>query len=88
MSELFDIPESISPRLAWIKKHQIETEEFSDSAVKSGMVVNKWVCRTIQSTFPGSIWAPKDIAGGETEDAAIVAWAKAHGAKLWNEETK
>lgn len=30
MSELFDLPESKSPRLQWIEKHAIECRNYSD----------------------------------------------------------
>jgi len=79
MSDLFEIPEQLSPRLKWMKEHDVHTDK----------------CRYLQAgEAPWSAWQGDmmkamsfmEISTGETEDEAIVHLAKAMGWKLWNEE--
>ena len=79
MSELFDLPESKSPRLQWMEKHGIGT-----SPPIKGMygILCKWMAHnqakliTMEATY------------AETEDEAIVQLALKLGIKLWNEEVQ
>jgi len=77
MSELFDIPESKSPRLQWMEKHGIETAKgnFERPSDKSRHEWIAWSNPEIQSTG----W-------GNAEDEAITQLALKMGIKLWNEE--
>jgi len=74
MSELFDIPESKSPRLQWIEKHCIEISPpipMMNGALCQWMAFNKPVVGTCY---------------GATEDEAVARLAMQLGIKLWNEE--
>lgn len=79
--ELFEVPQHLSPRLAWIKRHRVVVERVN--AETSGGF--KWICRTEHPPLAG-FWPPNSIGGGETEDEAIADFAIAAGIRLWNEE--
>jgi hypothetical protein len=73
MTELFDIKESKSPRLAWLEKHKIATLRGKPDS---------WAAWTI-----GKPTKVDQIIGyGESEDEAIADWAIKTGMRLWNEE--
>lgn len=78
MSELFD-PKSVtvdSPCKKWVKKHSIST-------LKSPEIDPPW------AAWSGGLddALNKDNIGyGQTEDDALVDWAKENGVRLWNEE--
>jgi hypothetical protein len=72
MSELFDVPESLSPRLAWIKKHRA-TVHWSEEDAE-------------YYAYMGSCCSVDWYGWGETEDDALFEMAKKRGLKLWNEE--
>ena len=81
---LFDIPETPSPRLQWLRKHQIDIvdsgldHEPGEECELTGSVLYRY-------------WAfPRDggiehEAGGDTEDEAIANLARKLNLKLWNE---
>ena len=73
MSELFDIEESKSPRLAWIEKHQIVTLRGKPDSWAA------WL--SARSTR-----VEQTIGYGESEDEAIADLAIKLGLRLWNEE--
>ena len=81
MTDLFDIPESKSPRLLWMERYRIVTHK-SD------------VC---DNDKPWMAWRKKDenangipriglVGEGETEHDAIVDCCLVLGIRLWNEE--
>lgn len=73
MNELFQIPETKSPRLLWIEKHGVWT-----SRVKH-----------IDAPNQSEAWkaeAAGHVGVGPTEDDAIVDLAKRMKLKLWNEQ--
>lgn len=72
MSELFDIEESKSPRLAWIEKHQIVTLRGKPDSWAAWINMRPTIDQT--------------IGYGETEDEAVVSLAVKLGIRLWNEE--
>lgn len=78
---LFDAPVVLSPRLAWMEKHGVETHR----ANATGEGGSTWVCRKIRPRLE-SLWTSSEIGGGETEDEALAAFAMHAGLKLWNEE--
>jgi hypothetical protein len=92
MSELF--PEEVgsmdSPRLAWMKRHGLETEFYPEAVGMTedefGNDVFPWVCRLAKPRLTSGTYCPKEIGGGETEHDAIADFAKNAGLKLWNEE--
>lgn len=67
---------TVSPRLAWIKKHAIRTykNQLVDIAVD-----RQWIALSVD-------FGPGIHAYGATEDEALAALATTHGIKLWNEE--
>lgn len=80
MSDLFTIEPSLSPRLAWMEKHRIQTKHAGFGPA----VHTQWTawrnCEIYDHPHDGN------AAEGETEDEAIVALAQKLGLKLWNEE--
>ena len=87
MSELFDIKPSLSPRLKWMRHHQIEIvdsgldhEPGDECEITGNRLYRFWA-------FQGGKQTNTEIseAGGDTEDEAIVTLAKKMNLKLWNE---
>lgn len=91
MSELFQLPPSLSPRLSWIAAQGILThhaphcpeapwmalQPFKEDTGKDIGTIMAESCRTYDDA---------DALGyGQTEDEAIVDLAKKQGLKLWNE---
>ena len=83
MDTLFPIPEQPSPRLAWIKRHEVRTE------YAKGMPEpwSAWDGELIACIEAGGS-DPKigGYATGKTEDEALSNLAIGRGWKLWNEE--
>jgi hypothetical protein len=73
MSELFDLPETKSPRLIWLEKHKIATLRGKPDS---------WAAWIIAKPTK----ADQIIGYGETEDEAVVSLAIKLGIRLWNEE--
>lgn len=77
MSTLFDL-ESLkqdSPRLAWMKKHDIKTHCWTDDPDEL-----PWLCWS--GELPSD---PASCASGKTEDEALACWARWNGVRFWNE---
>lgn len=83
MKELFP-EESVkkdSPRLAWIKKHKIQThlaKHMADAGEDDPW--SAWIGDAIPPDNPD------ELGYGNTEDDAILDLAKGCNLKLWNEE--
>jgi hypothetical protein len=84
---LFDIPESPSPRLQWLRDHQIDI-------IDNGIDYKPGDCCEIFGNRLFRYWALQggkqtktelSEAGGDTEDEAIVNLARKLNLKLWNE---
>jgi hypothetical protein len=82
---LFDIPESPSPRLQWLRDHQIDI-------IDNGIDYEPGDCCSITGNRLFRYWAiitdsdgGHKEAGGDTEDEAIVELARKLNLKLWNE---
>jgi hypothetical protein len=76
MDELFEIQEVLSPRAAWLKRHDVQTL-FSAG------------CDDPWSAWSGPLAAAVEnetFATGLTAEDAVVQWAIKHGVRLWNEE--
>lgn len=67
---LFDLPDSPSPCLQWMRRHGVQTAEGSDGLW--------YVYRTVEH--------PKVAAFGDTEIEALTDFAIKNNLKLWNEE--
>lgn len=65
---LFDIPESLSPRLAWLDRYTIALEYCEED--------DGWVAHSAQLKI-------KHAGYGDTEDDALAAFAKCNGLDLW-----
>jgi hypothetical protein len=76
MSELFDIPETLSPRLKWMRKNSMVTAFVDD----------KWLAEVAH--YRNGILIFLDREKGDTEDESIVALAKKLAIPLWNEPTR
>lgn len=67
---LFDIPETKSPRLLWLKKHGITCHDYRTDDIYRFMA---------HGIHEGSGFGP-------TPEDAVLEYAKTAGIKLWNEE--
>lgn len=84
---LFDVPETLSPRLAWMQKHQIRTHHQPEM---------------VDDLDPWTAWLPRhdwdentptcfalehegQVGYGQTEDAAIINLCVKENIRLWNE---
>ncbi len=84
VDELFSIPEVLSPRLAWIKKHEIRTHHHEHSE----MPWAAWLPAHDYSKEHSGCYHPAhgDQAGfGMTEEEAVIDLAKTQRMPLWNE---
>ena len=72
MTELFNIPETLSPRLAWMKQHNLSVE--SGTNLDDG------------DRFFEVRQGNKVILEDPSEDRAIVRAAKKLNLNLWNED--
>ena len=70
---LFEIPEQLSPRLAWMREHKIDT---MDKAYDPFTGDHRWMA------FKVSNIRTKDF--GDTENEALSALAVKMNLKLWN----
>jgi hypothetical protein len=73
MTELFDIPETPSPRLRWMQRHHLTVESITGEGADNG---NRYAARHGMTV----------IGKGATEDEALTAAAKSLNIRLWNEE--
>jgi hypothetical protein len=71
--ELFAVPESLSPRLRWMRRHGITTRRNDITETPSANWEAYQAC--------SGDWEP-----GDTEHDAIANLAEALGIRLWNEE--
>lgn len=78
--QLFDIPACDSPRLAWMKRHFVQTRHDPSARHWTKPVWTCWRGNLLEAENYG------EVTAGETEDEAITAWAKRNHVKLWNEE--
>lgn len=70
-----------SPKLVWIRRHGIKTN-FDDSLELEEHPWSAW-----QGNLDYAIEAD-NFGTGETEEDAIVNWARRNEVRLWNEEGK
>jgi len=91
MSELFDIPESKSPRLIWMEKHGILTH-FSDLCEEPWSAIvpmendkGKDIVTIMQDSCMVYDFDDK-IGYGKTQLDAIADLARKLSIKLWNEQ--
>lgn len=81
---LFDLPETPSPKLAWLRKHDLVVEHFPEGEGidedEFGNDVFAWTCRRRNATFAAT-WAKKDIGAGRTEEEAIFDFCHNSGVK-------
>ncbi len=76
MTELFDLPETKSPRLIWLEKHGIKVTPSK----AHGPSLKCWMAYRHDGDFISA------SAYGSTEDEAIADLAIKLGLRLWNEE--
>lgn len=77
MTELFDIGESLSPRLKWMREHEVRTFSL-DEGYYEEFNLDPWECTSNKGNFRKG--------KGETEDEAIIDFARKNNLRLWNEE--
>lgn len=71
--QLFDVPETLSPKLKWMRKHNIETGELEND---DGDKWTAWL-------QPDGGGIPSTFCGGQTEEEALVSLALELGIKDW-----
>jgi hypothetical protein len=80
MSDLFEIPETLSPRLRWMQTHGVEVHDSGvdhEDGDECDITGNQ--CYRYYAT------CGEQSAGGHTKDEAIFALAVKLQLKLWNE---
>ena len=84
---LFDLPETPSPRLNWMRENKIEVvdsgldhEPGDECEITGNQIYRFWAFQSGKRTK-----SEISEAGGDTEDEAIVNLAKKLNLKLWNE---
>lgn len=80
---LFDVPQTLSPRLTWRQRHGVSI------ALVTGSEDGAWWAwcggRSAEQVANGSL-PHEHFAQADSEDAAITAHALRRGLRLWNEE--
>lgn len=81
MNELFEIPESLSPKLKWLKKHSLRTHhdpEMEDcpESPETGKTIFPWVCVLAGKTYHAN---STNYGEGRTEDEAIADYCQKTG---------
>ena len=84
--ELFLVPLSLSPKMAWLKKHGLVTShdpEFTGlpESPETGDICFPWLC----DKESGDLCA-ENTGGGRTEDEAILNYCEKTGTKHWSLE--
>lgn len=75
MSDLFNIPESKSPKLTWLSKHNLATKQNDRTSVP--LDPNPWTCANLART---------QSAFGVDEMEATVNYCEKFGIKHWTLE--
>lgn len=87
--DLFPIETTLSPRLRWMQKHNLETEHIPNGGTESaetGDWIPHWICR-VKKLHPNySLYFEREIGSGDTEEESIADFAVNAGIRLWNEE--
>lgn len=83
MTELFDIPESLSPKLVWLKKQGLVTSyhaEYADGgeSPETGEDIYPWTCSQQHPPAHGTI-SQGIIGVGRNETDAILDYCKRTG---------
>ena len=78
MTELFDLPETKSPRLIWLDRNGIKVS--APPQKRPGPPLSYWMAYRHDGDFISA------SAYGPTEDDAITSLANKLGLRLWNEE--
>ena len=91
MTDLFNIPESKSPRLVWMEKHDLLPVAGEWCWYVWSRADEQEERENCDYMLPCSFWIPRDgkphqVGKGKTEDEAITDWARKNNVKLWNEE--
>ena len=84
---LFDVPEQLSPRLAWMKRHHVKTQFFKQNKIgdKDEFGNDNWPWYAFDETSEENLFG-RELCGGATEDDAIAEFARRNKLKMWNEE--
>ncbi len=97
MKDLFEIPESLSPRLLWLEKHGFLTHFYDGGEDELGDAPSPWMAllpleedkgKTIAEAMAGNCRVYDDlnlIGYGNTEAEAIELCAVLNKIRLWNE---
>lgn len=84
-----DLPEVLSPKLAWIRANDVETEQLEfggQECPETGDDIPRWVCRKI-SPKGIDLWRECEIGGGDTEDEAMLDYCTNANVKHWSIES-
>ena len=84
--DLFPVPEVLSPRLLWMKKHSVRVHHAPNIG-EGGYPWCVWLWDNDGPEGKEGIPERPDLCGyGKTEDDALVHLALIHHLRLWNEE--
>ncbi len=88
MTELFSIPEHLSPRLKWMERHEVTIHKSGHAEIVESGEGGDWYPFTIYSgrvfdEHGNHLYPP--CGEGITEDEAFANLAKALKVRLWNE---
>lgn len=89
MTTLFDLPETLSPRLRWMKEHGFITC-FIDVADRPWSAFIPMADQVLTGNKAADLWLHSEkwqplVGEGNSEDDAIIDCAKKRGLRLWNE---
>lgn len=83
MNELFDLAPSLSPRLKWMREHDIQVEFIPEEERRGHEAA--WEVYSYWDDAADDEDPTAHTGYGETEDEAIVDFARRNHLKLWNE---
>lgn len=75
-----DLPESLSPKLAWLKKHNLQTfydAEAEGESPETGEQIWPWICWKLVDGDPVDVREP--YGTGQTEEDAILNYCEKTG---------
>ena len=80
---LFDVPEQLSPRLAWMREHGVTLRATGYNGHPDDA---DDICNAEPEPFYATVYGGErrsDCAGGQTENEALAKLAQKKGWKLW-----
>lgn len=91
MNELMRVEESLSPRLRWIRLHDVVTAhtegiEPGDECPETGEDIFPWAAASASAMLTEANFR-KIVGFGDTEDEALGDYCRKHGLLHWTQES-